>query len=80
MGGPDLKRNSRVKFVRRSHTLKVKAHELAKFCDADVYLIINHKRGSFVYSSVDDKLWPPSDEKLVSKSIPKRRFIKLRDW
>ena len=66
MGGPDPHRNSRVKFIRRSHTLKAKAHELAKFCDANVYLVVSHPRGSFVYNSVEDKSWPPNDEKLVS--------------
>ncbi|KAJ5862968.1 hypothetical protein N7455_007036 [Penicillium solitum] len=64
MGGPDPERNSRVKFTRRSQTLKGKAHELAKFCDANVYLVIIHPRESFVYNSVDDRSWPPSDEKL----------------
>jgi hypothetical protein len=71
MGGPDPNRNSRVRFARRSHTLKVKAHELAKLCDADVYLVIKHQRGSFVYNSVGDKSWPPNDDKLVSQTVPK---------
>ncbi|CAG8133711.1 unnamed protein product [Penicillium nalgiovense] len=64
MGGPDPYRNSRVKFIRRSQTLKAKAYELAKFCDADVYLFVNHQRGSFVYNSVHDRSWPPNDKNL----------------
>ncbi|KAJ5120837.1 uncharacterized protein N7515_010225 [Penicillium bovifimosum] len=67
MGGPDPKRNSRLQFNRRSRTLKAKAHELAKLCYADVYLVINHPRGSFVYDSVSDKVWPPNDDKLEPK-------------
>ncbi|KAJ5265398.1 hypothetical protein N7524_006416 [Penicillium chrysogenum] len=43
--GPDPYRNSRVKFARRSHTLKVKAYKLAKFCDTDIYVVVNHQRG-----------------------------------
>ncbi|KAJ5302306.1 hypothetical protein N7508_007169 [Penicillium antarcticum] len=64
MGGPDPDRNSRVKFQRRSQTLKDKAHELAKFCDANVYLFVNHQRKTFVYNSVEDGSWPPNDESL----------------
>lgn len=71
MGGPDPYRNSRVKFARRSQTLKAKGHELAKFCDADVYLVFNHQRGSFVYNSVEDRSWPPNDKQLVSNTMPK---------
>jgi hypothetical protein len=35
--------------------MKAKAYELAKFCNADVYLFVNHQRGSFVYNSVHDR-------------------------
>ncbi|CAG7947056.1 unnamed protein product [Penicillium salamii] len=80
IGGPDPKRNSQVKFIRRSQTLKVKAHELAKLCGANVYLVINYQRGSFVYNSVDDRSWPPNNKKLVSKTMPEISSIKLRDW
>jgi hypothetical protein len=44
-------------------------HGLAKF-RANVYLFVNPQRGSFVYSSVDDRSWPPNDEKTVSKTMP----------
>ncbi|KAJ5956315.1 hypothetical protein N7501_010594 [Penicillium viridicatum] len=78
-GGPDPNRNSRVKFTRRSYTLKTKAHELAKFCDTDIYLVINHQRGSFVYNLVDNKLWPPSDKKLEQKhpNLERSNFSKM---
>ncbi|KAJ5517503.1 hypothetical protein N7527_009063 [Penicillium freii] len=48
---PDPYRNSRVKFLKRSQTLKAKAYKLTKFCDTDIYLFVNHQRESFVYNS-----------------------------
>ena len=67
MGGPDPERNSRTKFSKRCKTLRTKAHELAKLCDANVYLLIDHPRGSYAYNSADDNSWPPPDEVLVGK-------------
>ncbi|KAJ5475414.1 hypothetical protein N7539_007701 [Penicillium diatomitis] len=57
MGGPDPNRNSRVRFVRRSQTLKNKAQELAKTCNARVYLMVDHPKGSFVYKSDNNSAW-----------------------
>ncbi|KAJ5821842.1 uncharacterized protein N7525_011126 [Penicillium rubens] len=67
IGGPDPYRNSRVKFARRSQTLKAKAHKLTKFCDTDIYLVFNHQRGSFIYNSVEDRSWPPNDKQLMKR-------------
>jgi hypothetical protein len=52
--------------MKRCKTLKAKAHQLADLCGANVYLFIDHQRGSFVYNSVNDGSWPPPDEVLVS--------------
>ncbi|KAJ6115285.1 hypothetical protein N7486_001063 [Penicillium sp. IBT 16267x] len=64
MGGPDKDRNSRVKFMKRCKTLKAKAQQLADLYGANVYLFIDHERGSFVYNSVSNGSWPPPDEVL----------------
>ncbi|OQE65362.1 hypothetical protein PENNAL_c0212G04981 [Penicillium nalgiovense] len=60
-------------------TLKAKAYELAKFCDADVYLFVNHQRGSFVYNSVDDRSWPPNDKNLEQQypNLERLNFSKM---
>lgn len=78
MGGPDPERNSRSKFTKRSKTLKMKAHELAKLCDANVYLLIEHPRGSYAYNSVDDNSWPPPDEVLVGVTKATEESVKLK--
>ncbi|CAP80028.1 Pc12g04010 [Penicillium rubens Wisconsin 54-1255] len=76
--GPDPYRNSRVKFARRSHTLKVKAYKLTKFYNTDIYVVVNHQRGSFVYNSVEDRSWPPNDKKLLlGRSYLHRLFTNL---
>lgn len=78
MGGPDPEKSSRTKFAKRCKTLRTKAHELAKLCDANVYLLIDHPRGSYAYNSVDDRSWPPPDEVLVSMSKATEGSIKLK--
>ncbi|KAJ5946398.1 hypothetical protein N7454_003237 [Penicillium verhagenii] len=66
MGGPDKERNSRNRLIKRCKTLKAKATQLSILCNANVYLFVNHERGSFVYNSVNDGSWPPSDKMLDS--------------
>ncbi|CDM36269.1 hypothetical protein PROQFM164_S05g000102 [Penicillium roqueforti FM164] len=44
LGGPDPYRNSRVKFIRQSQTLKAKAYKLTKFYNTDIYLVFNHHK------------------------------------
>ncbi|KAJ5921084.1 hypothetical protein N7466_009410 [Penicillium verhagenii] len=75
MGGPDKDRNSRNRFVKRYKTLIAKANQLAAICDANVYVFINHDRGSFVYNSVGDGSWPPPDGALVSMADTAGRFM-----
>lgn len=79
MGGPDHDRNSRAKFRKRCKTLKSKAHQLAYFCDANVYLFIDHPRACYVYNSADDSSWPPPDEVLVGIARPTAGITKLSD-
>lgn len=78
MGGPDLDRNARVKFTKRSKTLKRKAHELAESCDADVYLFIAHPREYYAYNSADDNSWPPPDEVLVKMTRLNTKIKELK--
>lgn len=53
---------------RQKETLLKKAHEIAKFCEVDVALIIRIcKTGRYItYSSTDLKSWPPSNKHIVS--------------
>lgn len=52
-------------FNKRAPTLVTKAHELAAFCGAKVYLVIDHPRATVVYNSTENTEWPPPDDKLV---------------
>ena len=74
MGGPDGARRSRVQFTKRCKTLKRKAHELADFCDANVYLVIIHPRENYTYNSASSRSWPPPDEELVSVGSSDKEF------
>lgn len=71
MGGPDPGGPDRTTFQKRSKTVLKKADELATFCGADVYLIIDHPRATMAYNSVRDRHWPPPDEFLVNVLKPK---------
>ncbi|KAE8371113.1 hypothetical protein BDV26DRAFT_276747 [Aspergillus bertholletiae] len=61
MGGADPGKSNRDKFLKRKRTLLHKSYELAEKCQAKVYLIIEHPRGTTVYNSVEDGSWPPPD-------------------
>ncbi|CAG8887459.1 unnamed protein product [Penicillium egyptiacum] len=60
----DPHRKDRARYNKRTHTLISKAHELATLCNADVYLIMSHPRGTTVYNSAADPNWPPPDRAL----------------
>lgn len=53
---------------RRKDSLLKKAHEIAKFCDVGVALILRiHTTGEYnTYRSVDRESWPPSTEHIFS--------------
>lgn len=65
----DPHRKERAKYKKRTTTLLSKADELAKLCNADVYLIMSHPRGTTVYNSVESPGWPPPDSALVCTTI-----------
>ena len=62
---PPKRRSERLS--KRKFTLINKAHELAKFYDVDIALIIRNRQTScyFTYYSVDLESWPPSKEQIV---------------
>ncbi|RDH26989.1 hypothetical protein BDQ94DRAFT_154720, partial [Aspergillus welwitschiae] len=59
MGGPDPGKSDRDKFWKRKQTLINKAYEMVELCHANVYLIIEHPRGTTIFNSVDNNSWPP---------------------
>jgi hypothetical protein len=63
--GQPRRKNERLS--RRKFTLIKKAHELAKFCDVDVALIIRTRKNGryFTYDSIDLESWLPSKEHIV---------------
>lgn len=61
----DPHRKDRARYNKRTRTLLSKADELAKLCNADVYLIMSHPRGTSVYNSTGNPNWPPPDSALV---------------
>jgi hypothetical protein len=79
MGGPDPEINSRTKFMMRCKILKITAHQLAKFHDTNVYLVIDHPRESYAYNSADDNAWPPPDEEIGGVTRTTEGSIKLGD-
>jgi len=63
---PPKRRSERLN--RRNLIVINKAHELAKFCNVDVALIICSRQSGryFTYNSLNLKSWPPSKEQIVS--------------
>ena len=62
------KKSSKVKqkiYRKRKATLFKKAHELRKFCDAEVAVIIYKHNQYFIYRSTDQQSWPLSIEQIV---------------
>ena len=43
-----------------------KADKLARFCDADVALIIRRDGRYYTYCSIDYKQWPPSLAEIIN--------------
>ena len=56
-------------FSRRKLTVIKKADELARFCHADVALIIRRKGRYYTYQSIDHEQWPPTRSEIVSKDM-----------
>ena len=56
---------------RRKLTLVNKAHELARYCDVDVALIVRSRSSGryFTYNSTNSDAWPPSKEHIVSRKL-----------
>ncbi|KAJ5504609.1 hypothetical protein N7463_007483 [Penicillium fimorum] len=63
----DPHRKDRARYNKRTRTLLSKADELAKLCNADVYLIMSHPRGTTVYNSAENPNWPPPDSALETQ-------------
>ena len=55
-----------VQFRKRRIGLFRKAYMLGKLCDADICVIIHRNNNYFIYKSMDDPLWPPSFQDIVS--------------
>lgn len=53
-------------FSRRRKTVLLKADQLHRDCQADVYLVVRWEGKTYTYKSIDDKNWPPPEEELVS--------------
>ena len=56
------------KFRKRKRSLMNKADQLAKLCQADVYLVVSRENQHVTYSSTEKAGWPPSKDELVGNS------------
>ncbi len=56
------------KFRKRKRSLVNKADQLAKLCQADVYLVVSRENQYITYSSTEKAGWPPSKDELVGNS------------
>ena len=70
------------KFRKRHHTLRKKAHEVAKICNAHVYVVVLFNGQFHVYKSHNHRGWPPTQDQIVSLGnavVRQSRRIAKRD-
>lgn len=65
--------------MKRGNILKMKAHQLARFCIMNVFLVIDHPLELCAYKSVDENSWPPPYKVPVGVTRITEGGIKLRD-
>jgi len=64
------KRRKAENLRQRKETLFKKAHELGKYYDVDVALIIRQNGRFFTYKSIDHESWPLSMKEIVRERRP----------
>ena len=52
-------------FIERKPNLIIKIDQLARFCHADVTLIIRRNRRYYTYRSTDHELWLPNITEII---------------
>lgn len=58
-------RSAREMFRKRKDSALYKLHDLARVCEADVYVVILRNDRIYSYQTRDDEIFPPTREQIV---------------
>jgi hypothetical protein len=62
-------------FRRRNHTLRKKAHELARLSGAHVYCVVLFHGQYHTYTSHRSEMWPPPPNQIVSAMLSTQKLL-----